>query len=197
MSHSRRPCRRRDCPRPGGGLQPTSLIATVYGARAFVLALALSLPGGHLALPPAAAAETATEVHGADAVFAGRGVAIVWGVLRGIDEAATSVVIRVVSRDPAVQAVAVDLVDPFSGKRVEALVPSLVGSGRAVRIPRTRFAPYPRIELLFAGGVEILASGAASFTVYFTGVPDTTPEFPSETALAEYLESGLARATGR
>jgi hypothetical protein len=45
--------------------------------------------------------------------------------------------------------------------------------------------------------VEILASGAASFTVYFTGVPDTTPEFPSEAALAEYLESGLARATGR
>jgi len=36
-------------------------------------------------------------------------------VLRGADEAASSVVIWVASRDPAAQAVAVDLVDPFRG----------------------------------------------------------------------------------
>jgi len=76
-------------------------------------------------------------------------------------------------------------------------VPSLIGKGREIRILRTRFAEYPRAELRFAGGPEILASGAASFIVYFAGVPDTTPELPSEAALAAYLESALARATGR
>ena len=118
-------------------------------------------------------------------------------MVRGESDAATSVVIWIASRDPAIHAVSVDLVDPVGGKRIEALPPSLIGKAREARVPRTRFAAYPRAEVHFAGGTEILASGAASFTVSYTGVPATTPEFPSEEALGAYLESALARATGR
>jgi hypothetical protein len=139
----------------------------------------------------------APQIHGADAVFSGHDVVIVWGVLRGADEAGTTVVLRIAARDPAVTAVAVDLIDPFGGQRVEALAPSVIGGVRDLRIARPRFAEHPRTELRFGRAPEALAGSAASFVVYFTGVPDTTPEFPDERALTEYLESAVTRASDR
>ena len=161
------------------------------------LVLAFWFPSLLIAACPAVSAGPAPEIHGADAVFTGSGVVIAWGVLRGPDEAATSVVVRVASHDTAIRAVAVDLVDPFGGKRIEVLRPSPLDGSRVIRIPRARFAEHPRAELRFAAGTDALISGSAAFTVYFTGVPDTTPEFQGEGALAAYLESALARAAGR
>ena len=149
-----------------------------------VLGLALGLllcPG---ALRPASA-QAPTVVHGADVVFAGRGVVIAWAVLRGGGDEA-SVVLRVTPHAPGPRSVAAELVDPFGGARVVALPPTPLGTGREIRLARARFADHPRLELHFAG--------ATSFTVYFTGVPDATPEFASERALVQYLDSALARA---
>jgi hypothetical protein len=146
---------------------------------------------------PAGAMQAPPPLHGADAVFAGHGVVIVWAVLRGADEAGTSVVLRIAARDAAVAAVAVDLIDPFGGQRVHALAPSAIGSGRDLRIARPRFAEHPRTELRFGRAPEALAGSAVNFVVYFTGVPDTTPEFAGEQALTEYLQSAVTRATDR
>ena len=148
------------------------------GARAIVLALAFDL-----ALGLGSSAGEASDVPGADAVFAGRGVAIVWGMVRGADNASTGVVIWIASRDPAIRAVSVDLLDLVGGKQIEILPPSLIGKAREARASRADFAAHPRAKLHFAGGTDVLASGASSLTISYTGIPDTTPEFPSEEAL--------------
>ena len=153
--------------------------------------------GGILLAPDLARGQAPTEIPGSDAVFAGRGVALAWGLLRGAEDAAATAVVWVTSRDSTVQAVSVDLVNPVTGKRLDVLAPSIIGKGREVRIPRASVTAYPRAEFRFAGGTEILASGAAAFTVFFTGIPERTPEFSGETALAEHLEAALAQATGR
>jgi hypothetical protein len=157
-----------------------------------VLALALGLASGL-----GSRAGAASDIPGADAVFAGRGVAIVWGTVRGADDHATSVVIWIASQDPAIRAVAVDLVDANGANRLEILPPSLIGKAREARVSRARFAASARARFRFAEGTDGLVSGASALTVSYTSIPATTPEFPSEEALTEYLESALARAAGR
>lgn len=146
------------------------------------------------ALAPAARAQTAAPVHGADAVFTGHGVVILWGVLRGPDEARSLVVIRVVARDPSIGALAVEGVDPFTGARITRAAPSPLGAAREIRIPRAAFADHPRTELHVAPVVQDLTARRAALTIYFTGVPDTTPELATEAGLASYLDDALARA---
>jgi hypothetical protein len=142
---------------------------------------------------PVLAAAAPGDVPGADAVFA---VAIVWGALRGGDGAGPSVVIWIASQDPAIRAVSVTLLDA-AGSRTEILPPSLIGKAREARAPRNRFNAYPRAELRFAATPDSLASGESALTVSYAGIPDTTPEFSSEDALAEHLQAALSRATGR
>lgn len=53
-----------------------------------------------LTLAASAAGASPPQVHGADAVFIGEAVSVVWSVLRGGDEASTLVVITVIARAP-------------------------------------------------------------------------------------------------
>lgn len=149
---------------------------------------------GALGGPASRAAEL---VHGADSAFAGHGVVVLWGVLRGADEATMAVVLRVVRVDPALGALAVDGIDPFTGRGAAAAPPAALQAMREVRIPRAWFGEYPRTEIHLARSPEDLAARRPLVTIYFTGVPDTTPEFATEAALAAYLERALARARGR
>lgn len=136
-------------------------------------------------------------VHGEDAVYVGRGVGVLWGILRGPDEARSTVVLRIVPFDEAPAAVAVEGVDPFTAARrgILSSVP-LVGL-REVRIPRPAFAEHPRTELHFALSPAAATVASATFTLYFNGLPDTVPELPDEAALAEYLRGALERARAR
>jgi hypothetical protein len=179
-----------------------------WRAGPLVLALALHLvlglalhfaPNRAFQLSPglAASADATGDVPGSDAVFAGRGAAIVWGVLRGADAAASTVVIWIASRDPGIRAVSVSLLDAAGGQRLEILPPSLIGKTREARASRARFATHPRTEIRFAATTDALVSGASAFTISYTGIPETTPELPNEDALAGYLESALARAAAR
>lgn len=153
--------------------------------------LVLALLGG------ATNAGAAELVHGADAAFAGRGVVILWAVLRGADESAATVIIRVVRTDPEPGALAVDGVDPFTRRREVLLPPTPLDATRDLRVPRARFADYPRTEIHLALRPDDLAAGRAALTIYFTGVPDTTPELGAETALETYFAGALARVRRR
>jgi hypothetical protein len=133
-------------------------------------------------------------VHGSDAVYVGRGVGVLWGVLRGPDEARTRAVLRIVPLPGAPEAVAVEGVDPFVSARRRILSGVLLSGPREVRIPRSAFAEYPRIELHFAVSPAAATGEAASFTIYFNGLPDTAPEFQDEASLAAYLRDALERA---
>src|SRR2546426_1130527 len=119
-----------------------------------------------------ASAAARNEIPSAGAVFAARGVVIVWALARGVDEESTLVVLRVLSTDPGIRAFAVDGVNPFTKIRAGLVQPSPLQSMLTVRIPRTRVAENPRTEIRFAPNPERLWSGRPAFTVSYTGMPD-------------------------
>jgi hypothetical protein len=144
-----------------------------------------------LVLPIAAPAE-GQEIHGENSSFVGQGVAMVWGVLRGAREDDTQAVLRIAPAGGAYVAVSIDGVDPFTQARRVLLARRPLGTSLDVRTPRATFADLPRREIHFFAGAE--AAGSA-LTVYFMGLPDTTPEFASEVALVRYLDETLAKLT--
>lgn len=134
------------------------------------------------------------QVHGESSSFVGHGVALVWGILRGTSEADTRVVLRIAPAGGDYAAVSLDGVDPFSQRRRELLARRPLGSALDVASPRDTFADLPRREIHFYAAGD---PHRASLTVYFVGLPDTTPEFASEAALRAYLEETLATLRGR
>ena len=132
----------------------------------------------------------AQAIHGVADAFARPGVALAWGVLRGKSDADAIVVVRVETTSPAYAFVAVDAIDPFTKQRkaVQAAIPT--AGGVDLRIPRASFADFPRTEFKFASDDK---GAAPALVVYYLGVPDTTPEFPTQEALSRYLVDRLAR----
>ena len=133
-------------------------------------------------------------VHGENAVFATDAVTLAWAVLRGPSEEATLVVIRLVVQPARYGQVAVDGVDPFGGTRRTLLPGTAVTGTLDVRSPRATFADLPRREIHLYATADDVRRGAPALTVYYLGVPDTAPEFDSESALAAYLDDALRRA---
>ena len=137
-----------------------------------------------LLAPVWAQAET---VHGADSVFAAPGIGIAWGVLRAATEEETVVVTRVSNPMARYAYLRVEGVNPFTGRRTAVVEGVPLGARTDVKSPRAGFADFPRREIhLYATEAEWRAR-KPSLTVYYLGVPDTTPEFTSEAALDAYL----------
>jgi hypothetical protein len=141
---------------------------------------------------PASARTQAQGIHGENSSFLGEGVAMVWGVLRGASEASTQVVLRIAPAGGEYRSVSVDGIDPFTQGRKVLVERRPLGDQLEIRTPRATFADLPRREIHFykqAGrGTE-----EPSLTVYFMGLPDTTPEFGSEAALLGYLDHTLEK----
>ena len=124
-------------------------------------------------------------MHGASDTYAGEGVAIVWGVLRGASEESTTVVLRLAVDARRYSRLEVAGIDPFTRETKSRFTAAALGAGLDVRLPRAGFADLPRTELRF--------SGAQSLTVYYLGIPDTTPEFVSAAALEAHLAARMAQ----
>ena len=156
--------------------------------------------GAFIALVAAAtgAADPPGQVHGSADAYAAPGVALAWGVLRGADERATVVVVRIVADPDVYPVVAATASNPFS-QREQVLLPQTTSRGSVeVRVPRAQFADFPRTDLSFYASVSAPQPATPQLVVYYLGVPDTTPEFASEANLAAYLADRIARlrATG-
>jgi hypothetical protein len=134
---------------------------------------------------------TDVEVHGVGDAYAGAGIAVVWGVLRGATESATLVVLRVAADPAKYKTVEVVGRNPFSRGERKLLSETPVSSRIDVRIPRASFADFPRTELRFAPDSM---SAAPAIVVYYLGVPDTTPEFANDAALEAHLADRIERA---
>jgi hypothetical protein len=141
---------------------------------------------------PILALAAGQEIHGENSRFVGHGVAMVWGVLRGVREDDTQAVLRIAPAGGAYVAVSIEGVDPFTQARRVLFARSPLGTSLDVRTPRATFADLPRREIHFFAGAEAVGS---ALTVYFMGLPDTTPEFTSEAALQTYLCETLATLT--
>ena len=107
---------------------------------------------------------------------------IVWAVLRAAVEAETEVVIRV-SAAPQFRALSADAVDPFSGVRRPVVAPRPLGGVVEVRRRRAHFADTPAPGAALSPRRGWRAAAEVALTVYFLGVPDTTPEFTTEATL--------------
>ena len=80
----------------------------------------------------ASAADPPREVHGSADAYATPGVALAWGVLRGANEAATTVVVRVVTDPKTYPWLAVAGIDPFT--KVEQPLQRATASGGSLDV---------------------------------------------------------------
>ena len=134
-------------------------------------------------------------VHGADSVFAEQDLGIVWGVLKNDAEERTMVVLRVSNPTGRYAYLSVDGVDPFTQRRVAVVEGRPLGASVDLSMPRASFADLPRREIHLYASADDWRAGRPGLTVYYLGVPDTTPEFTTKAALESYL--ARPRAPGR
>lgn len=132
--------------------------------------------------------------HGSSDVYAAPGIGIVWGIERGASDAEAVVVIRIAT-DPATYPwLAVLGINPFTNAETSLLPPTAIQRSVDVRIPRARFADHPRTEVRVYATQGAAQAGSASVTVFYLGVPDTTPEFVDRAKLEASLTERMARA---
>ena len=132
--------------------------------------------------------------HGSSDVYAAPGIGIVWGIERGASDAEAVVVIRIAT-DPATYPwLTVRGVNPFTNAETPLLQPTVVERSVDVRIPRAQFADHPRTEVRLYATQGAARSDTASVTVFYLGVPDTTPEFVDRAKLEASLTERMARA---
>lgn len=145
---------------------------------------------------PTLTAGQGPEIHGENSIFIGQEVAIAWGVLKGATEEQTQVIARIVPRGGAFAAVRIEGVDPFTHNRHVFLDGRPLLDRLDVRTPRQTFADFPRREIQFYRADADWQARKSSLTIYYLGLPDTTPEFTSEAALSTYLDDTLAKIPG-
>jgi hypothetical protein len=164
--------------------------ATGLRTKALVIAGALAF----LAALPGRAADATREVHGSADAFAMPGLALAWVVVRAPKDDDASVVIRI-EPDPATFG-RIEIVgkDPFTQREERFQPATAVGGSFDLRVPRARFADFPRTEIrLWKSGPG--SDGAEpALVVYYLGVPDTTPEVVRATDIDRSLAARIARA---
>jgi len=154
---------------------------THHRLAALIFAIAMSAPTA------LAAEQPATVVHGADSQFSNATVKVAWVVRKGASEESTQVVIRLVNVAESYRWIRLDGVDPFSKARI-AFVPARPLESRIdLVVPRKAFADHPSAEIqLFRSEADALADRPA-LTIFYLGVPDTTPEFANTDDAERYL----------
>ena len=156
-----------------------------------VLALAGILYGVGCGTPAPGLAE---EYHGADSVFQAQGVAVLWAILKGVDEAHSTVVIRIESLSPGrprFGTYSVSATHPFSGARQWVVSHAAFGTRNTVKSSRAAFGELPGRRILFYSGSA--ADRQPAMDIYYMSIPDTAPEFLDASQLETYLDGAVER----
>lgn len=128
-------------------------------------------------------------VHGADSLFVSPAVKLAWAVRRGATEAETLVVVRIIAAN-VYRFLRVDGVDPFTKDR-KVLLSRPLDREADLAIPRGQFADQPSTEFRFFANAEDASADRPGLTVFYLGVPDTTPEFAGQREAEAYLDRAL------
>jgi hypothetical protein len=153
--------------------------------------VALLVAFGMLTASPLARAQE--KVHGANSVFVAPTVKIAWAVQKGASEDNTLVIMRVVNSIGHYKQVRLDGVDPFSNNRKVLVSARPLGMSVDFSVPRSSFSDFPSCEVHLYRTETTAGDQVPSLTVYYLGVPDTTPEF----ATARDAEVYLTKAVGQ
>lgn len=135
-----------------------------------------------------AIAQAQEVVHGADSLFARPDLKLGWAVDRGASEDKTTVVIRLLNVAGAYKSVRVDGVDPFTKHRVVLVDPRPFPTQVDLSILRAKFADHPSAEIHLFTGEDAASASKPALTVFYLGVPDTTPELPTAEGVRAYLD---------
>jgi hypothetical protein len=128
--------------------------------------------------------------HGADSLFVSPAVKLAWAVKRGASEAETRVVVRVIA-DPTYRFIRLDGIDPFIKDRKVLVAVRPLERKTDISISRASFADHPSTEFHFFASAEDAAANKPKLTVFYLGVPDTTPEFAGAAEVETYLDRML------
>jgi len=133
-----------------------------------------------------------TEYHGADSVFEKEGIAILWAILKGKDESSSWVYTKIINfGGNSFQFYSVEAVDPFSRQKEWLLKGMKLEKENLVKSVRTSFRDKTSRRILFYRNEETLEEQIPDMTVFYMGVPDTSPEVLSEKELGAYFERAL------
>ncbi|MBN2552526.1 MAG: hypothetical protein JXB06_07135 [Spirochaetales bacterium] len=136
------------------------------------------------------------EHHGADSTFQVEGLVFMWAILRAADEPSTQVVLDIVKTSPAAERFrlySVQAVDPFTGEsRTEVEAARLEEKNRVLR-PRPEFQIFSNRRILLFTDERSVSLDLPELTVFYQGVPDTSPEFSDIDNLEAYFQQVLQR----
>ena len=165
------------------GITPKGAPTTLFRA-AFTVIAALFFVLGN------AQAQAAPEsLHGADGIFVSPDVAIVWAVLKQPSGDKATVWLRIVNSTRKFSHVAVEGVDPFTKKREPIEVGIRLEASALIASDRDTFSDLPSREVQLYRSAADLRASKPTLTVYYLGVPDTTPEFSTRAAMDEYFKT--------
>jgi hypothetical protein len=134
------------------------------------------------------------EYHGADSVFKSKDVAVLWAILKGSDDAHSTVVIRIESLSagkPVYQTFSVSAVHPFSSIEKWLIRNETFGEKNLVRSSRASFRDMPGRRILLFKTAE--KNQKPDMVIYYMSIPDTAPEFLDSEQLNNYLDGTVER----
>jgi hypothetical protein len=141
----------------------------------------------------ARAADAPQEVPGMSDAMSTSEIALAWAILRGPSEATTTVVVRMLSNPTQYPWMGVVAVDPFSKREQPVRATSTNPGVTDVHWPRSRSADFPRTEFRLYDSEPSAKTGTPAVVVVYLGVPDTTPEFTTDSELQRYLTDRIIR----
>jgi hypothetical protein len=136
------------------------------------------------------------EYHGADSVFEGQGVAVLWAILKGPDEDHSWVYIRMINsgvHPPLFHSYSVQAVDPFSNEKEWVVNKMGWKKDNTVKASRSSFKDKSARRILFYRDTGEDPQEKPAMTVFYMGIPDTTPELLTETQLEDYFRKAIER----
>jgi hypothetical protein len=144
------------------------------------------------------ATAAADEVRGTDAVLVERGLALLWGVVVGPDEARARAVLLIQRLDPAAapwRLVSVEAVDPLTGRAEWVALARDLGATGAVIVdmPREGFLTRPTRRVLFFRHAAALQTRHPELIVTYPGLPDRAPELATRAELDQHFRTILDR----
>ena len=140
------------------------------------------------------------EYHGADSIFEKEGIVILWAIFKGSTEETSWVYIRMIHKkgdSGSFQIFSVEAVDPFSNAKEWVVKGEYLKASQTVKRIRASFRDKTGRRILFYQSKGDYQAEKPAMTVYYLGVPDTSPEFLSEKEIEDYFAKALERLKRR
>ena len=140
------------------------------------------------------------EYHGADSIFEKEGIVVLWAMMKGPTEETSWVYIKIIQTGggpTSFQLFGVEAVDPFSNQKEWVVKGEACKKENMVKSVRASFRDKTGRRILFYRSNGEYQAEKPAMTVYYLGVPDTSPEFLSEKDIEDYFVKALERVKTR